>query len=367
MAIELNTDILATAWLVEESAKQTDQTQYAAAFALANGYLGYRADQFSRPSPCVLGGLKAAGEACQIWAPDGLWMQIHVGDQEFLLGGKRQMNLHQALFQLVGEQEVAQGLLTWQQERFVSAYDLHLLGQQTQLFSSSPLLLTVEVGIQLPLASEDLQQLQLGETPYISVQAAYEENQLATVLGLEWEGAVLLDAKIKRESQRIYHRLAFQLSPDRPLVIEQLCSYYHSQDMTRLAERPRYQGTLDPFIAAKQDVEDVLDSGYLYARQVHEQQWINRWEAVDIQVERDESLQIGLRYGLFQQLMHSPVHADLPIGIHGLTEAEISADLRPFLTFNKSPYHIWEEFALPKPLAQQMPRFSQKSELAEVL
>ncbi|MEM7372851.1 MAG: glycosyl hydrolase family 65 protein [Bacteroidota bacterium] len=308
-------------------------------FMVGNGYLGYRGTlaeaRAEQGVSCIVSDTFNCAdgqwtELCNV--PNALFLSLRVNVEEIsafqssIHAHQRSMDLQDGIFHRDGSYQSEQGhIIQIEEERFASYYDLHLLASQVRITSDKEVQLEVITGIDMLVSDlhgphlKDCQTRQEKGIIAMEARTSQSDIRIAIAEGIVVEGAEAISNDIVQREDGIYRVYAFKLTAGQPLIIEKLVSIYHSNDTARLAERPRYQGTRDPLVAVFQDVEDCLDSGYLYAKQVHQEQWKRSWESCDIQLEGDPELQFALRFCLFHNLIATPLHGPLPIAARGLS------------------------------------------------
>lgn len=314
-------------------------------FMVGNGYLGYRgtlaeAGQAQQVS-CIVSDSHNTTEGhtalCNV--PNPLSLTLVVNGQEISgyamqpKAHERSIDLRDGLFHRVSSYQIPDGTtLHIAEERFASYYDLHLLAMQYRFSVDKAVTVQVFTGIDSEIHDPyvpNLEQLIASEEKgIIALEATTTQSdiRIAVAEGIVIEGAEPTSQSTMIGGETAMRSYTFELEAGQEVIIEKLCSIYHSNDTARLAERPRYQGTQDPLVATRQDIEDCLDSGYLYAKQVHQEQWVRTWEASDIQLEGDPALQIALRFCLFHLLIASPAHGPIAVGPFGLSGQATSSE-----------------------------------------
>lgn len=326
-------------WILVENAYGLPDFGRDCLFMVGNGYLGYRGTfaeaRAQQGVSCIVSDTFNCAdhqwtELCNV--PNALHIAISVGGESISAfqsqtrTHRRSIDLKDGIFRRDGSYLTSAGVnIRIEEERFASYYDLHLLASQVRISADQDVQLELRTGIDSTVTDlhgphlTDTQTTHERDIIALETRTTQSEIRIAIAEGIVLEGPEPTSSDILREEEGIFRTYTFQLSAGQPLILEKLVSIYHSNDTARLAERPQYQGTRDPLVAVFQDVEDCLDSGYLYARQVHQEQWKRTWESCDIQVEGDPELQFALRFCLFHNLIATPLHGPLPIAARGLS------------------------------------------------
>jgi trehalose/maltose hydrolase-like predicted phosphorylase len=89
-----------------------------------------------------------------------------------------------------------------------------------------------------------------------------------------------------------------KLNKDGEATFDKITAIYTSRD------------TSEPVVIATNAVTEAVQQGYDVLYQAHAAEWQKTWDAMDIQIEGDESAQVGVRFTTYQVIIAAPRHDD---------------------------------------------------------
>ena len=257
-------------------------------------------------------------ELCNV--PNGLYVRVEVGGEQLsVLTGKtldyrRTLDLRHGIStrQQTWENQAGQRV-SIEVEKFASYDNLHLIPLRYQLRAETEVEIAITTGIDGEIWSlsgehfKEYQPLQAGELIALETRTVEFDTQIDVVQGLRIQGAEPNSAEIVQEDKRIFRQLTFTLQAGEVLTLEQVTSIYHSNDF----DAPREE--------ALSALRAALELGHAALKSAHLKHWDAIWAASDIQVEGNLEAQLLTRFNLYQNIIATPIHAQLPIGARGLS------------------------------------------------
>jgi kojibiose phosphorylase len=317
-----------TGWEIIETTFNADQLSTTGSnFMIGNGYLGYRgtpaewtAEQFVA---CIVSDTYDAAvdgwrELCN--APNGLFTALFIdGESLSLFAGQthayqRTLDMQHGLYQRTQNWESPYGKhIEVEVEKFASLDNVHLLVMR---YAFRPVraarveLITGIDGKVWELNGEHFKTSQcFVQDELIGVETITREQniQLDVVEGLEILGAPPQTKECVQSSDSTMRRLVFDLEAGQQVALQKVVAIYTSND----GPTPRKR--------AVADVQNALKTGHALLKEAHQKCWANIWQTTDVKIAGHLEDQTITRFNLYQNLIATPRHAELPIGARGLS------------------------------------------------
>ena len=317
-----------TGWEIIEISFNADQLSTTGSnFMIGNGYLGYRgtpaewtAEQYVA---CIISdtydaALEGWCELCN--APNGLFTAVSLDGQALSLfegqthAYQRTLDMQHGLYQRSQTWESPSGgRIEIEVEKFASLANVHLLVMRYAFRPAQAALVQVTTGIDgkvWELNGEHFKNYQcFTQDGLIGVETTTREQniQMDVVEGLKILGAEPQRTENVQTADSIFRRMSFALEAGQEVTLEKTVAIYTSND----GPAPRRQ--------ASADVQDTLKTNYETLKEVHQQRWAKIWQTADIKIAGHLEDQTITRFNLYQSIIATPRHADLPIGARGLS------------------------------------------------
>ena len=317
-----------TGWEIIETSFNADQLSTTGSnFMIGNGYLGYRgtpaewtAEQYVA---CIISdtydaALEGWRELCN--APNGLFTALSLDGQALSLfegqthGYQRTLDMQHGRYQRSQTWESSSGgRIEIEVEKFASLANVHLLVMRYAFRPAQAALVQMTTGIDgkvWELNGEHFKNYQcFTQDGLIGVETTTREQniQMDVVEGLKILGAEPQRTENVQTADSIFRRMSFALAAGQEVSLEKTVAIYTSND----GPAPRSQ--------AAADVQDALKTNYETLKEVHQQRWAKIWQTADIKIAGHLEDQTITRFNLYQSIIATPRHADLPIGARGLS------------------------------------------------
>ncbi len=132
-------------------------------------------------------------------------------------------------------------------------------------------------------------------------------TEVVVTEGIKLNGASPKSSGILEEDKRILREYVFELESEEEVFFEKVVSITHNNEIEHLLEM------------AKEEVKNGLEQGYASLKSVHQQKWDEIWRISDIQIAGNLEAQVLARFNIYQAIIATPKHANLPIGARGLS------------------------------------------------
>jgi kojibiose phosphorylase len=315
-------------WEIFETSFNADQLSTTGSnFMIGNGYLGYRGTPAEWTSErfvaCIVSDTYDAAidgwrELCN--APNGLFTALFINGKKLsLFEGQTQafhrtLDMQHGLYQRAQRWESPAGKqIEIEVEKFASFENVHLLAMQyafkpTQ--TSQVKLITGIDGKVWELKGEHFKTYRsVIQDELIGIETVTREQniQIDVVEGLAILGATPKTTENIQTADSTMRQMTFNLEAGHRVTLQKVVAIYTSND----CPAPRKQ--------AVADVQSALQAGYPLLKDKHQKQWSNIWQAADVRIAGHLEDQTIARFNLYQNIIATPRHADLPIGARGLS------------------------------------------------
>lgn len=318
-----------TGWeIIEKSFNKDQLVTTGSNFMIGNGYMGYRgtfeeweADNYVA---CIVTDTwdQAEGsrwsELCNV--PNGLFTQLYAdGEMLSSFSGKddeyyRSLDLSQGLNKRKVKWTSGTGkTLELNVEKFASYSNHHLLVMKYSFRAGQKgtyRLLTGIDGRVWSINGEHFKSYnQLQEDGLIGLKMTTHElaTEMVVMEGVTVLGSTPVSQGIIEDDKRILREFTFELNEGEEVYFEKVVSITHNNEV------------INPALTSKSEVLESLTKGYEVLKSEHEKHWGEIWEVSDIKIEGNIEAQVLARFNIYQAIIATPRHANLPIGARGLS------------------------------------------------
>ena len=296
-------------------------------FMLGNGYLGYRGTfaewEKDRYVASIVSDTYDAAqdnwrELCNV--PNGLYTKLYLdGEMMSAFHGEtrdyqRMLDMRHGLFSRSQQWENDHGSsVSVDIEKFASFDNIHLIAMKYRFRVEQDTEVEVLTGTDGKVWSLHGEHFKTHKTFFedaftgIECVTGEKEIQVYVVEGMNIQGSSPSAMEIFQHPRRTLRRLTFSLKAGQEVILEKVVAIYTSNDV------------LDPREKALSDLRAALQTGYQALKAAHQQRWDAIWEVSDLQIEGNLEDQTITRFNLYQNIIATPAHADLPIGARGLS------------------------------------------------
>lgn len=318
-----------TDWEIIESAFNPDQLITTGSnFMIGNGYLGYRGTfeewEAKEYVACVVTDTwdRAEGskwsELCNV--PNALFTQLFVDDEMLSAFSGETKAYYRALNFKYGTnrrnvvwQSGAGKKVELNTEKFASYDNHHLLVMRYSFKALNKGTYKLITGIDGRVWSINGEHFKSYE-PFdneglvgLKMKTIELGTEVVVTEGIKLNGASPKSSGILEEDKRILREYVFELEPEEEVFFEKVVSITHNNEIEHLLEM------------AKKEVKNGLEQGYASLKSVHQQKWDEIWRISDIQIAGNLEAQVLARFNIYQAIIATPKHANLPIGARGLS------------------------------------------------
>ncbi|MGD1961290.1 MAG: glycoside hydrolase family 65 protein [Fulvivirga sp.] len=318
-----------TDWEIIESAFNPDQLITTGSnFMIGNGYLGYRGTfeewEAKEYVACVVTDTwdRAEGskwsELCNV--PNALFTQLFVDDEMLSAFSGETKAYYRALNFKYGTnrrnvvwQSGAGKKVELNTEKFASYDHHHLLVMRYSFKALNKGTYKLITGIDGRVWSINGEHFKSYE-PFdneglvgLKMKTIELGTEVVVTEGIKLNGASPKSSGILEEDKRILREYVFELEPEEEVFFEKVVSITHNNEIEHLLEM------------AKKEVKNGLEQGYASLKSVHQQKWDEIWRISDIQIAGNLEAQVLARFNIYQAIIATPKHANLPIGARGLS------------------------------------------------
>ncbi|MEO1098170.1 MAG: glycosyl hydrolase family 65 protein [Bacteroidota bacterium] len=318
-----------TDWEIIESAFNPDQLITTGSnFMIGNGYLGYRGTfeewEAKEYVACVVTDTwdRAEGskwsELCNV--PNALFTQLFVDDEMLSAFSGETKAYYRALNFKYGTnrrnvvwQSGAGKKVELNTEKFASYDNHHLLVMRYSFKALNKGTYKLITGIDGRVWSINGEHFKSYE-PFdneglvgLKMKTIELGTEVVVTEGIKLNGASPKSSGILEEDKRILREYVFELEPEEEVFFEKVVSITHNNEIEHLLEM------------AKKEVKNGLEQGYASLKSVHQEKWDEIWRISDIQIAGNLEAQVLARFNIYQAIIATPKHANLPIGARGLS------------------------------------------------
>jgi kojibiose phosphorylase len=315
-------------WEITERSFRPDQLVTTGSnFMLGNGYLGYRGTfaewEADRYVACIVSDTydMANGERRELCnVPNGLFTQLLIdGEMVSVFEGEsldyeRSLNLRYGRCSRSQDWRGAGGQrVKMEVEKFASYDNLHLIAMRYSFRPKHDGEIKLATGIDGRVWNLSGEHFTTYEPfihhDFIGIETLTGEFgiQIDVVEGLTIRGPSPQTETIIKKPKRILREMTFRLAAGEEVTLEKIVAIYTSNDAP------------DPRQEAISDAQEALRAGHATLWKAHQSRWDELWARSDIQIDGDLEAQTITRFNIYQNIIATPAHAQLPIGARGLS------------------------------------------------
>jgi kojibiose phosphorylase/nigerose phosphorylase len=313
-------------WFLEEKGFDLDRAiSQGNKFLTGNGYMGIRGtlEEFEKKQLVAInlaGIYDRAGEGWRepLNAPNGLYTVLHVDGETYRLPEKSPiahtlyLDYRKALFTRKTTWQTAKGKVTIETERFASLEEPHLLVMKycilTEFCADIELVTGIDADV-WDINGPHYAQIALSEEgSFIKAIGTTSENheKVCVIEGCQTD--FVKENKLGIGEKRILRNLAFTAEAGKRFEVTKWIGIYTSKDAKDFEEQ------------AKVLVSQCMEQGYGASKDLHIQQWEERWRVSEVIIEGDDVAMEALNYSLYHLQAIAPRHTEsLSIAARGLS------------------------------------------------